>query len=73
MYGEQITRLVKTCVSEDNVMDGVATELFSDKMTVYRIAFLLAFAQKFIEEYPEQRPQIYEDVFKAIYKNMKLL
>lgn len=65
----EINHLAKDCNPE--AIKYVGAEMFSDKITIYRIAFFLAFAQKIIKENPLNKHEIYEDVFKAIYNGMK--
>lgn len=65
----EINHLAKDCKPE--AIKYVGAEMFSDKITIYRIAFFLAFAQKIIEENPNDKHEIYKDVFNAIYSGMK--
>lgn len=64
-----IIHMARDCKPE--AIKHVGAEMFSDKITIYRIAFFLAFAQKVIEENPLNKREIYEDVFKTIYSGMK--
>lgn len=71
VYGENISELVRQYKSIKNVIEGIAQEMFSDKINVTRIAFFLAFAQKALEECPKEAETIYEDVFHSLYRNIK--
>lgn len=69
--GEEICKLAEKCESHEEAIGIIGNELFSDKVTVVRIAFFFAFIKKYIDHCPELKPQIYENAFECIYKNMK--
>lgn len=70
-YGSEISQMAKQCKSEDHTILPIAKEMFSDQITITRIAFLLVFAKKLMEEYPEKKDDIYEDIFNALYSSIK--
>ena len=69
--GSQLNGMAKQCILQKHSLLHVASELFSDKISVSRIAFFLALAEKIIELHPEMKCEVHEDVFTSILKNMK--
>lgn len=68
---KEITQLVKQCEFHNQIIKYISEELFSDKINLIRIAYLLAFVKKLVEKYPDQKHALYEDVFNSIYSYIK--
>lgn len=70
-FAEEFVKLVKENVTIERGIYIVANEMFSNKITIYQIAFFLAFAEKVIELYPCKRRKIFKHVFTCLYRNIK--
>lgn len=47
--------IAKQCESDVHVILPISKEMFSDQVTITRIAFLLCFTKKLMDEYPEKK------------------